>query len=82
MRESGNTASDLAKYRIERAEEDYRTAVLLYENGDYRAANNRAYYSICPNCGNMISDRALASYTDDSYNVISFLMCYGSYMVK
>ena len=31
MRESGNTASDLAKYRIERAEEDYRSAVLLCE---------------------------------------------------
>ena len=37
---------DLCFYRIERAEQDLRTAKKLFEDEDYRAANNRAYYSI------------------------------------
>ncbi|MBR1877079.1 MAG: HEPN domain-containing protein [Lachnospiraceae bacterium] len=46
MREIKAEAGNLAKYRVERSEEDYNAAILLFENDDYRAANNRAYYSI------------------------------------
>ena len=46
MREVKEESCDLAIYRIERAEEDYNSAILLFENSDYRAANNRAYYSV------------------------------------
>lgn len=35
-----------AKYRIERSKEDLDAAHLLFENGNYRIANNRAYYAI------------------------------------
>ena len=35
-----------AKYRIARAKEDLDVAHQLFENGNYRIANNRAYYSI------------------------------------
>ena len=38
---------ELAGYKIERAVEELDTAKLLLENGKWRAANNRAYYSIC-----------------------------------
>ena len=37
---------EYASYRLERAREEYETAVILYDTGHYRAANNRAYYSI------------------------------------
>ena len=37
---------DYAKYRLERAGDDLDTARLLFDNGSYRAANNRAYYAI------------------------------------
>ena len=37
---------DYAKYRLERAGEDLDVARLLFDNGSYRAANNRAYYAI------------------------------------
>ena len=37
---------DYALYRLERAKEDLESAVELHEDGHYRAANNRAYYSI------------------------------------
>ena len=37
---------DYAKYRIERAKEDLDAAHLLFDNGNYRIANNRAYYAI------------------------------------
>ncbi len=37
---------DYAKYRLERLREDLDAARLLYENQNYRIANNRAYYSI------------------------------------
>ena len=37
---------EYASYRLERAKEEYETAVILYDTGHYRAANNRAYYSI------------------------------------
>ncbi|MCD7815309.1 MAG: HEPN domain-containing protein [Bacteroides sp.] len=35
-----------AKYRIERAKEEYETAIDMLQNNHFRAANNRAYYSI------------------------------------
>lgn len=37
---------DYAKYRLDKSKEDLETAKLLFENGNYRIANNRAYYSI------------------------------------
>lgn len=38
---------DLAKYRIEKAEETLKTAeIILKEVEDYTSANNRAYYAI------------------------------------
>ena len=37
---------DYAKYRLERAWEDLNVAHFLFDNGSYRAANNRAYYAI------------------------------------
>lgn len=36
----------LALYRLEKAKEDYDSAVLTREHGQYRNANNRAYYAI------------------------------------
>lgn len=37
---------EYASYRLARAKEEYETAVILFDTGHYRAANNRAYYSI------------------------------------
>lgn len=37
---------DLARYKIERAQEEIDTARLLFQNGKLKAANNRAYYAI------------------------------------
>lgn len=38
--------SDLVKYRIKTAEEDIHSAEVLLSVKEYKAANNRAYYSI------------------------------------
>ena len=35
-----------AKYRLERSKDDLSVAHLLFDNGNYRVANNRAYYAI------------------------------------
>lgn len=40
------TKYDLARYRIETAKSDLRSAKLLLEADEYRGANNRAYYAI------------------------------------
>lgn len=40
------TVKDLALYRIEAAKEDVKSARILLESGEYRGANNRAYYGI------------------------------------
>lgn len=37
---------DLARYKLERAREEIETAKLLFDNNKFKAANNRAYYSI------------------------------------
>jgi hypothetical protein len=37
---------EYAGYRIERAREDLDAAHLLFDSGNYRIANNRAYYAI------------------------------------
>lgn len=39
-------AKELAKYRIEVAKEDLAAAQLAFDNQQYRASNNRAYYAI------------------------------------
>lgn len=40
------TKEDLCKYRIDVAKQDLESARLLFDNSDYRGANNRAYYAI------------------------------------
>lgn len=40
------TPKDLAEYRIETAKSDLNAAKILYEAGEMRGANNRAYYAI------------------------------------
>lgn len=40
------TEIDVARHRLNVAREDLETANLTFEAGQYRAANNRAYYSI------------------------------------
>lgn len=37
---------DYSRYRMERAKEDLDAARLLFDAGNYRIANNRAYYAI------------------------------------
>lgn len=37
---------DLARYKLERAREEFDTAELLLDHNKLKAANNRAYYSI------------------------------------
>ncbi|MCI7301411.1 HEPN domain-containing protein [Ihubacter massiliensis] len=46
MSEYTQTQIDYSGYRLERAKEDLRAAHLLFANGEYRAANNRAYYAM------------------------------------
>ena len=46
MPEYSSLQKDYAKYRIERAREDLEAAHLLFNAGNYRIANNRAYYTI------------------------------------
>ena len=46
MQRDMGTSKDLALYRLERAREDLKTAKLNYQEGMYKAANNRAYYAI------------------------------------
>ena len=43
---SEGTFDDVAKYKFEQAEDDLEAAKLILEAGKYKAANNRAYYSI------------------------------------
>ena len=40
------TIEDLCKYRIDLAKSDLKAAKILFENNEYRGANNRSYYSI------------------------------------
>lgn len=40
------TTMDVAKHRLQVAKEDLDTAYLTFQAGQYRGANNRAYYSI------------------------------------
>lgn len=40
------TQRDLVLYRIETAKSDVKSAKILLEAGEYRGANNRAYYGI------------------------------------
>lgn len=41
-----DTIKYLSLYRLERAKEDLKAAVVSYENGLYKAALNRSYYAI------------------------------------
>ena len=44
--EYSSLQKDYAKYRIERVKEDLEAAYLLFNSGNYRIANNRAYYTV------------------------------------
>ena len=46
MPEFDGIHKDYARYRIERAKDDLEAAHLLFSAGNYRVANNRAYYAI------------------------------------
>ena len=46
MPDHNSLQKDYAKYRIERAREDLEAAHLLYDAGNYRIANNRAYFML------------------------------------
>lgn len=46
MPEYSKLQKDYANYRLERAREDLAAAHMLFESGNYRIANNRAYYAI------------------------------------
>lgn len=38
--------NDLSKYRFQQAEDEFDTAILLLDNGKYKASVNRSYYAI------------------------------------
>ena len=40
------TRMDVVKYRLQVAKDDLDTAYLTFDAGQFRGANNRAYYSI------------------------------------
>lgn len=40
------TKEDLCKYRIQTAKDDLKSAKILFDIGDYKGSNNRAYYAI------------------------------------
>lgn len=44
--DDNGTIEDLVKYRIDTAYSDIKSAGILLEAGEYRGANNRAYYAI------------------------------------
>ena len=46
MDDSFRVKYEYVSYRIERAKEDLDVAIKVFEDGHYRIANNRAYYSI------------------------------------
>lgn len=45
-KEEIGTKEDLAIYRIQSAKSDLRSAKILLDAGEYKSANNRAYYAI------------------------------------
>lgn len=46
MPEYTTVQKDYAQYRLDKSKEDLEAAHLLFDNGSYRVANNRAYYAI------------------------------------
>lgn len=46
MRNVPQAAKDLSAYRFERAKEDLESAHNTYDSGEFRTANNRAYYAV------------------------------------
>ncbi len=46
QRKEEGTVYDLCLYRIDISKQDLASARLLFNNDDYRGANNRAYYAI------------------------------------
>ena len=46
MPEYSSLQKDYAKYRIGREKKDSEAAYLLFNSGNYRIANNRAYYTV------------------------------------
>ena len=54
------TFQDIAKYKIEQAQDDLESAMLLLEAGKYKAANNRAYYSCFHSVGAVLALEPIA----------------------
>lgn len=46
LREEVGTKKDLVNYRLQTARSDLNSAKILLEAGEYKGANNRAYYAI------------------------------------
>lgn len=46
MHDVGQEYRDYSAYRYEKAQNNLRSAKILFENDDYASANNRAYYAI------------------------------------
>lgn len=45
VEDAAGNYTDVARYKLERAEDELEAAQILLEAGKYKAANNRAYYS-------------------------------------
>ena len=43
---SPKISKELARHRLEQANDDYKASMILYDAKLYKSANNRAYYSI------------------------------------
>lgn len=54
------TRMDLARHRLRVAKEDLDTANLTFEAGQYRGANNRAYYSIFHTISAVLAEEGVA----------------------
>ena len=60
------TRKDLVSYRIETAKSDLKSAKILLNAGEYKGANNRAYYSIfhAINAVHAVSGKAFKRHKD------------------
>ncbi|MCD7745686.1 MAG: HEPN domain-containing protein [Lachnospiraceae bacterium] len=54
------TPYDLAMHRLKVAREDLETAKLIFDAGQYRGANNRAYYSIFHSISAVLANEGVA----------------------
>ena len=71
-KETIGTKKDLVLYRLQTARSDLKSARILLEAGEYRGANNRAYYAIfhAINAVHAVSGKAYKRHKDaiESFN--------------